>query len=365
MAFVSPLSTVTTQALATATEVVTSIATSVITSTETVPTATVTTTLLGNGEQTYPVTDYVIAPASGGNQVSRRDAAEFCSQYIASCKTSCHKVGTKSKVRTCKVKNELEGQYSLACICRNKRVRTQTALLAMAKDVKVVEVLSTSIATATATSTSTSTLQTESVVTTTLLATTTLSQGKATSTTIYALAPTGRLVAKDASTDARLGTVNGNGIVGIDNTDSQFMFVRDPDTGLFAFSDLAGNFLVGEQNVDQANFAPGSTNYAVLELGPSGQTKPQQPSGQGLAFQQGYETYIYNVHPLDAGGLEITPVWTQSSGTYAQNSWVTLLKDGTYYYVIATPDSAAFNNAYTYTDGTQNKGIRLFLEAPN
>lgn len=205
----------------------------------------------------------------------------------------------------------------------------------------------------------------QSTITTTLYSTTTLSQGTATSTTIYALAPTGRLVAKDASTDARLGTVNGNGLVGIDSSDSEYMFVRDPSTGLFAFSDLSGNYLVGEQNKDQANFAPGSQDFAILENGPSSQTAPQQPSGSGLAYQQGYETYIYNVHPLDAGGLEITPVWTQASGKYAKNSWVTLLNGQTFYYVIGTPDSAAFKAAYPYTDGTQVKDIRLFLEAPN
>jgi hypothetical protein len=339
----TPSSTVTTQALATATQIVTSIATSVITSTATVPTATVTTTLLSNGEggETYPVTDYVIAPAVPGSSLSRRDGAEFCGLYLAQCDTECKKVGTVSRTRVCKIQNELEGQYSLSCICRNRRVRTQTALLAMAKDVKVVEVLSTATATNTATTTSTSTAQVETVVTTTLYATTTLSQGTATSTTIYALAPTGRLVAKDASTDARLGTVNGNGLPGIDSTDSQYMFVRDGPSGLYAFSDLAGNFLVGEQNKDAANFAPNSADYALLNLGPSSQTGPQQPSGVGQGNQQGYETYIYNVHPLAAGGLEITPVWTQSTGRYAKTSWLTLLKEGTFYYLFASPGTSS------------------------
>jgi hypothetical protein len=59
---------------------------------------------------------------------------------VASCKTACRAAGSKSSVRTCEARNELKGQYSLNCRCANKNIRTQTALISMAKEMNLVEV---------------------------------------------------------------------------------------------------------------------------------------------------------------------------------------------------------------------------------
>ena len=337
----------------------------------------------------YPVTDYVIITTGMQRRGSSLDKSAFCSVYGDACTRQCARVKSQPRQTTCRLKNAMAETCSPACFCKNGMTETRLALsdvVAQQPAVSVVSVVATSTATVTDTQTITqttalpststtlitaytpTTTTTVSTVTATVTTPTTISTSTststgtahttpttttttsvtsviATSTTIYAVAPTGVIRASDntdkldygylvsiaslhllhwrmAHTDSiRLFTLQKaltSHTVLVDDKASAntVILVRDPASGLYGFQDSLDNSLVGEGSNPDADkeLGPGKYDCAFLEFTSSTQTAAGPATGSGNLFQEPAEKFIFRIKPLASdSSIELQPAWYNSA----------------------------------------------------